>query len=68
MRVALNGRDRELPEGATVAAAAELLDVRPDERGVAVALDGRVVPRARWADTPIPDGARLEIVRATAGG
>lgn len=68
MRVSLNGAPREVPDGATVASAAALVDVAPDERGVAVALDGRVVPRERWSDTPIPDGARLEIVRATAGG
>jgi sulfur carrier protein len=68
VRVSLNGAPREVPEGATVAAVAALVDVAPDERGVAVALEGRVVPRERWGDTPIPDGARLEIVRATAGG
>jgi sulfur carrier protein len=42
--------------------------VRADERGVAVALDAEVLPRAGWEETTIPDGARLEIVRATAGG
>lgn len=68
MRVSLNGADRELPEGATVAAAVEAAGVGGEEHGVAVALDGDVVPRDRWADTPVPDGARVEVVRATAGG
>ena len=68
MRISLNGAERELPEGATVLAAAGLAGVSPEERGVAVALEGRVVPKTSWAETPIPDGARVEVVRATAGG
>ena len=68
MRISLNGAERELPDGATVAVAAGLAGVSPEERGVAVALEGRVVPKAGWADTPIPEGARIEVVRATAGG
>jgi sulfur carrier protein len=68
VRISLNGAERDLPDGATVAAAARLVGVAPDERGVAVAVEGAVVPKARWAETPIPDGARVEVVRATAGG
>jgi sulfur carrier protein len=68
MRVTLNGADRELEEGATVADAATLVGVQPDEPGVAVALADGVVPRARWRTTRVREGARVEIVRATAGG
>lgn len=68
MRVTLNGTERELPESATVADAAALVDVRPGEPGVAVALEGRVVPGGRWRATRVPEGARVEVVRATAGG
>jgi len=68
MRVVINGAERELPEGARVTDALRAVGVRPDERGVAVALDAEVLPRAGWEETTIPDGARLEIVRATAGG
>ena len=36
--------------------------------GLAVAVDGAVVPRSRW-DATVPDaGARLEIVTAVQGG
>lgn len=68
MRIALNGDERELPPGATVAEAAALIGVGPDDGGVAAALDGRVVPRERWAATSVPEGGRLEVVRAAAGG
>jgi sulfur carrier protein len=39
-----------------------------ETRGVAVAIDGDVVPRSMWATTSVPDGATVEIVTAAAGG
>ncbi|MBD7917462.1 sulfur carrier protein ThiS [Cellulomonas sp. Sa3CUA2] len=36
--------------------------------GVAAALDDAIVPRGLWADTPVPAGARLEVVTAVQGG
>lgn len=68
MRVAVNGEARDLPAGATVADAAALVGVGPADPGVAAALDGDVVPRACWDGTPLREGARLEVVRAAAGG
>jgi len=66
--VVLNGAPLRLAAGATVADAVGACGVAADERGVAVALDREVVPRAAWAATPLPDGARVEVLRATAGG
>jgi sulfur carrier protein len=40
----------------------------PSPRGVAVARNGEVVPRSRWADTLVEPGDRIEIVTAAAGG
>ena len=39
-----------------------------DRRGVAVALDGEVVPRSAWDSTEVADGARIEMVAAVQGG
>lgn len=36
--------------------------------GVAAALNETVVPRARWAATPVSDGDRVEILTAVQGG
>jgi sulfur carrier protein len=66
--VTINGERRELPSSATVASVVELLDVAPAARGVAVALNGEVVTRARWPQTELRDGARIEIVAAIQGG
>ena len=66
--VHLNGEPRELPNGATVEAAVHEAGGDGDGRGVAVAVDGEVVPRAEWARTPLREGQRVEVVRAVQGG
>lgn len=37
-------------------------------RGFAIALNGRVIPQSRWAETRVTDGDEIEIVRAMSGG
>jgi sulfur carrier protein len=66
--VTVNGDRRELPAGATVASLVESMPGAPGGRGVAVAVEGEVVPRARWPSTELRDGARIEIVVAVQGG
>jgi len=68
MTIRLNGTERELPDGTTVAAAVALLDVSPDARGVAVAVDREVIPRGQWERTVLSDGANVEVVIAIQGG
>ena len=51
MRVELNGELVALPDGATVGAAVEASGAEGDRRGLAVALDGEVVPRSEWSST-----------------
>jgi len=68
MRVVLNGEPREAPEGATVADLVAAAGIEPDRSGIAVALNGEVVPRSVWATTPVADGSRIEILQAVAGG
>ena len=66
VQVKLNGEPRELPDGATMAAAvAELTDLAS---GVAAAVNGDVVRRGAWADTPLRDGDQVEVVTAVQGG
>jgi sulfur carrier protein len=66
--ILLNGEQCELVDGATVLAALDRLGVEPGARGVAVAVDGEVVPRAAWESFPLPAGARVEILKAMQGG
>jgi sulfur carrier protein len=64
--IVVNGEPSEVPAGTTVAALVASLDA-PD-RGVAVAIDGEVVPRGRWAATTLDADARVEVVAAAQGG
>jgi sulfur carrier protein len=66
MRVILNGEPRELDDGATVDAAVQVTGA-PD-RGVAVAVDGEVVPRGEWTSTELREGQRVEVLQAVQGG
>ena len=68
MRVVVNGERRELPERATVADVVESFGGAPGGRGLAVAVDGEVVPRGRWNAAELSDGASVEIVVAVQGG
>ena len=40
----------------------------PQARGVAVAVDGEVVPRAAWVLFTLADDARVEVLTAMQGG
>jgi len=68
MKVLLNGRETDLADGATVQAVVETLELPAEARGVAVAVDAEVVPRAQWPAHELEDGARVEVVRAIQGG
>lgn len=37
-------------------------------KGIAVAINNRVVARSAWATTPITEGAKLTIIQAVCGG
>ena len=66
--VTINGEERELPAPATVANLIASLQNAPEGRGVAVAVEGEVVPRAQWPSTELRDGAKVEVVVAVQGG
>jgi sulfur carrier protein len=68
VNVTVNGDPRELPAGATVATVVAALPNAPEGRGVAVAVEGEVVPRAKWSSTAIHEGASVEVVAAVQGG
>jgi sulfur carrier protein len=63
----LNGEPRER-EGATIVELLTDLGVEPAARGVAVAVDGEVVPRAEWPERRVNDGERVEALSAMQGG
>ena len=68
MTIELNGERVELESAATVARAVERLGAGDGRRGVAVAVNGEVVPRSQWERTELRDGQNVEIVGAIQGG
>ena len=68
MRVMVNGCERVLPEGATVAHLVSELAAPETGRGVAVAVEGEVVPRSQWPETVLTPGGRVEVLTAVQGG
>jgi sulfur carrier protein len=65
-RIRVNGEDQPFA-GGTVAA---LLTARglTAKRGMAVAVNGAVVPVRRWSETTLSPGDEVEIVRPFGGG
>jgi len=66
--ISLNGQQSDVRAGETVAAALSRLNLTLDARGVAVAVDGEVVPRAQWESFALAEHARVEVLTATQGG
>ena len=68
VEVVVNGERRPLPDEATVEAAVRMAGVGEPARGVAVAVDGEVVPRGEWGATTLEQGQRVEVLHAVQGG
>ncbi|MGO9319752.1 MAG: sulfur carrier protein ThiS [Solirubrobacteraceae bacterium] len=66
--ILLNGERSDVRAGETVAAVLVRLGLDVDARGVAVAVDGEVVPRAAWASFAVGEHARVEVLTAMQGG
>ena len=81
MTVTVNGQQRELPDGATVAAAVAATGAAAVAAagagsatgaapgpGIAVAVNDTVVPRGAWIHTLLREADRVEVLTAVQGG
>lgn len=66
MRLTVNGEARDTLDGTTVLDLVGL--VATDPRGVAVAVDGEVVPKSTWGAVALRGGQAVEILKAVQGG
>jgi sulfur carrier protein len=66
--ITLNGTPTAGRDGATLTELLRALGVEPQARGVAVAVNGEVVPRSTWQDRRVADGDRVEALTAMQGG
>lgn len=65
--VEVNGERTELGDVAHVIDAIRQAGAEP-ARGIAVAVDGEVVPRSAWEETRLHEGQKVEVVGAIQGG
>ncbi len=68
MKVHINGQEKNLPQNATVLHVLDVLNIPHDRQGIAVAVQGAVVPRSTWTSQHIQDGDAIEVVTAAQGG
>lgn len=66
MSIILNGEEKEVSGGSTVAALLHELGIQKER--VAVELNLEIVPKGRFAETLLKDGDRVEIVSFVGGG
>ncbi len=68
MTVIVNGDPVQVDHDATVAGVLTRLGHHGERGGIAVALNGAVVPRSAWEKTTLAERDRLEVLGATQGG
>lgn len=68
MNVVINGTQSEVADRTTLDQIVLSLVEDQQRRGLAVALNGEVVPRHGWTAVRIAEGDRVEVLRAVGGG
>lgn len=66
MKIYVNRAETELGAEATVADL--VAEQQLPDRGIAIAVDNKVVPRTAWESTPLHEGVNVTIIRAVCGG
>ncbi len=68
MRVIVNGDRHELDTGTRVEDVLVLLGHDRRGLGLAVAVNGQVVPRSDWGERKLEESDRIEVLHAIGGG
>ena len=68
IQIVVNGEPREDPVELSIGALISKRGREPEMRGIAVAVNDRVVRRADWPEVVVQEGDRVEIITASQGG
>jgi len=68
MEIILNGEPRQITDGLDVRDMLSAIDLDPEQKGIAVAVNAAVVPRGNWASTQILEGDQVDVIHAVQGG
>jgi len=68
IRIRVNGEEKVLEKEVTVAQLLEIVGVEFREIGLAVAVNGEVVPKSEYGVRRIKEGDSVEVVQLVGGG
>ncbi len=68
MQVVINGEQKSLPRTMNIMELLEFLDVKYREVGLAVSINGNVIPKSQYASTLVKEDDRVEIIHLVGGG
>ena len=66
MKITVNGEEREVAKGTTLASLIENLGIKV--KVMAAAVNMEIVKRDRWSDTEVNEGDRIELLHFVGGG
>ena len=66
MKITINNKQTEFPEGTTLHAVADSCHL--PEKGVAMAVNNEMIPRSEWISHVVSDGDDIVILKAFCGG
>ncbi|GAB3255623.1 hypothetical protein GCM10027347_16880 [Larkinella harenae] len=67
MQVKLNSQPVDCPTASTLLGLLQTLGLS-DQKGIAVACNDRIIPRARWGQTSLQEADSITLIQATQGG
>lgn len=67
-KLTINGKDREFPGGLPGSLADLLGRLKINQATVVAEIDGRIIERPNFAQTPLAAGQSIELVRFVGGG
>jgi sulfur carrier protein len=68
VKICFNGKSREISESMTVVGFLKGYHIDSNIRGVALAVNGTIVPRSDWELLRFQEGDLVEVIQATQGG
>lgn len=66
MKVLVNNKEVEIAEQSTITQLTQFL--RLPDKGVAIAVDNKMVPKTEWNDFKLKENAHVVIIKAACGG
>ncbi len=67
MVVQINSEEHQLEQSVSLMSMLERLELN-NKKGIAIALNEEVIPKAQWESTELSDNDKILIIKATQGG